>query len=589
MKKNLLNIITACILSAAATTAAADTIYPADSISIPQGCEKAWSRVGKGLHLTWTSADVLYTPDAKPPCRERRDTLLRAWRGERLGLEALLFSKTDAGPFSLRLKSDGAGSGCKGGYKGEAHFLGYVLTDSFKTCGIHPDSLRPYFVPDRMDTPSARALRARTMQPLWLTVEISRDAPEGVCRDELEVVDAQGKVVASLQLAVDVKQHVLPLPCEQKLHIDFWQQPYSVSRFYGVKPWSDEHIALLRPYLKMLARAGQKVTSAILFYEPWGEQSNDKFEPMVETVRTKDGTWQFSYDIFDKWVTLADSYGMAQQINCFSMVPWDMTFRYYDAAADSLRNMKTTTTSPEYRELWTAFLKSFSKHLKERGWLERTHIAMDERGLDNMLEAWDVAQTAAPELKMALAGNYHPELAEKLADYCIPFGKMFPPKQREYRREKGLVTTFYTCCTESHPNLFSNSDPAEAVSLPLYAMARGFDGYLHWSWLNWTDDPVRDTRFKFWAPGDSYIVYPDNRSSVRWERFIEGVQLSEKVRLVQEQLEARCPKAAMRLSDALKGFTTEQLSQSGGAAQALQRLRQVMRESEDLLQTTARI
>ena len=553
---------------------------PFASQDLPQGDARAWSCAGKGLRLTWASADVLYLPDAQPPRCERPDTVLHAWRGERIGLEALLYSQTDTAPVSLRLRSSHAAKAGSKAFEAEPHFLCYVVTDSFKTCGIHPDSLKPYLVPDCIDNAAPRTLQARTLQPLWLTVEVARDAPKGICSDVLEVVDASGKVVASLNFSIDISSQTLPLPKDQRMHLDFWQQPYSVSRYYGVEPWSQRHIDLLRPYLELLSRAGQKVTSAILFYEPWGEQSNDKFQPMVETTRLKDGTWQFAYDIFDKWVSLTDSYGMAQQINCFSMVPWDMSFRYFDAAADSFCVLKTTTATPEYRELWTAFLKDFSRHLRSRGWLERTRIAMDERGLQSMLEAWDVAQAAAPELKMALAGNYHPELAEKLADYCIPFGKQFPPKQRQYRRENKLVTTFYTCCTESHPNVFSNSDPAEAVSLPVYALAYGYDGYLHWSWLNWTDNPLRDTRFKFWAPGDSYIVYPDARSSVRWERFIEGIQLAEKVRLLSDALEDKCPRQAQRLSDAVKGFTTELLSTAGGAAQALRRLRKVMGEAE---------
>ena len=40
------------------------------------------------------------------------------------------------------------------------------------------------------------------------------------------------------------------------------------------------------------------------------------------------------------------------------------------------------------------------------------------------------------------------------------------------------------------------------------------------------------------APGDTYFVYPDGRSSIRYERLLEGIQLSEKIRLLRADLEA---------------------------------------------------
>ena len=52
--------------------------------------------------------------------------------------------------------------------------------------------------------------------------------------------------------------------------------------------------------------------------------------------------------------------------------------------------------------------------------------------------------------------------------------------------------------------------------------------------MNWTDNPLDDSRFKLFAPGDTYFIYPEGRSSVRYERLVEGIQLSEKARLLRE-------------------------------------------------------
>ena len=511
--------------------------------------EETWARLENRLYASWASRDVHYVKTEVPQLKLKTDTVVYAWRGERVGVAAVLFSPISTEKLSLVLESPN-----QTGITATARFLRYVLTDEFKACGTHPTDLPPYLVPDVIDVENRLALEAMTTRPVWITLEVPREIEAGEHILTLRVKDEGGKDAASeLRLRINVCERTLPLPSEQTFHLDFWQQPYSVSRYYGVERWSDEHFELLRPYMELLARAGQSVVSAILFYEPWGDQSHDKFSAMIQTTKKANGTWSYDYSIFDRWVEFMAECGIDRQINCFSMVPWDMTFRYYDERLRREVNLKTSTSSDEYRELWTSFLQSFAAHLREKGWLDKTLIAMDERGLSNMLDAYAVAQTAVPGLKMALAGNYHAELTDKLADYCVAFGQKFTPSELRARRSKGWFSTFYTCCTEKQPNLFTNSLPAEAAYLPLFGIANDFDGYLHWSWLNWQDTPLTDSRFRLFSPGDTYVVYPGPRSSVRWERFIEGVQQAEKVRILRTEY-ANDEEALRKLNNAVKAF-----------------------------------
>ena len=41
------------------------------------------------------------------------------------------------------------------------------------------------------------------------------------------------------------------------------------------------------------------------------------------------------------------------------MIPWEMNFRYFDESAGEYRFLKTTTDTPEYRDLCPNFLKAF--------------------------------------------------------------------------------------------------------------------------------------------------------------------------------------------------------------------------------------
>ena len=366
-----------------------------------------------------------------------------------------------------------------------------------------------------------------------------RDLAAGTYDVTLTVTDVTTtRTLAKLPLHIVVNRHVLPTAADRTFHVDFWQQPYAVSRWYGTGRWTQAHFDALRPYLERLAQSGQSVVSAILFYEPWGDQSYDKFDPMIKSTKKADGTWEYDYSVFDHYVSLCDSVGINRQINCYSMVPWDMTFNYYDERQGKEVSLKTTTGAAEYAALWTPFLQAFARHLKEKGWYDKTCIAMDERTLQDMTNAYNVLQRAVLGMKMALAGNYHKELVDKIYDYCIAYGQSFTEADLQLRRVKGFVSTCYTSCAEAEPNIFTNSNPSDAAFLPLYALSKGLNGYLHWSWMNWDDHPLTDSRYRLFPPGDTYSVYPGNRSSMRYERFIEGVQTAEKVAVLRKEYKA---------------------------------------------------
>lgn len=540
----------------------------------------SWAQLKAGLHAYWCSRDKHHAKREVPSGPLRRDTIIRAWRGERIGVEAVLFSRTDVPTLSLRLTARSTSGDSAPMPWGTARFMRYVLTDDFRSCGIHPNTLSPRLVPDVIDLDNALPLPSCTTRPVWLTIEVPNDAKPGNYNFSLNIEEtASHRVVDQLNLRLEVLPRTLPLPHEQSFHLDFWQQPYSLARMEGVEPWSDDHFRLLRPYMELLARAGQDVVSTILFYEPWGDQSHDKFSAMVRTVRKRDGTWSYDYTIFDRWVEFMAECGITKQIDCYSMVPWDMSFRYYDETSAKDVDLKTTTSSIEYEEIWTAFLRSFATHLKAKGWFDKTLIAMDERGLASMQDALRVAQQAVPGIGMALAGNYHSELADVLADYSVALGQAFPLQTLHQRRMKGWHTTFYTSCADEWPNLFTNSNPAEAAFLPLMAIANDFDGYLHWSWMNWPDNPLRDSRFRLFPPGDTYCIYPGPRSSVRWERFIEGVEQAEKMRILKEEYEREGNgKQLERLNAALQAFRLETIKRDKWASVAVNGLEKIVND-----------
>ena len=163
---------------------------------------------------------------------------------------------------------------------------------------------------------------------------------------------------------------------------------------------------------------------------------------------------------------------------------------------------------------------------------------MDERSPEEMKAMLKLLGETAPGMGVALADNHksYKLYPDQLTDLCISHGAVVDPEDLSYRQSKGYVTTWYVCCTHVFPNVFTFSPPAEGTFIGWYTVAAGFDGFLRWAYNSWVKEPLLDSRFRRWPAGDTYMVYPEARSSIRFERLREGIQDAEKIRILREEL-----------------------------------------------------
>jgi hypothetical protein len=124
-------------------------------------------------------------------------------------------------------------------------------------------------------------------------------------------------------------------------------------------------------------------------------------------------------------------------------------------------------------------------------------------------------------------------------DLSVSFGAIIDEIDLQQRKENGFISTHYVCCADDFPNIFTFSKPDEGVFIGWYSIAANFDGFLHWSYNSWVENPLQDSRFRTWPAGDTYLVYPNNRSSIRFETLREGIQAAEKIRIIREELYAK--------------------------------------------------
>ena len=355
--------------------------------------------------------------------------------------------------------------------------------------------------------------------------------------------EAKPGVYSSGDLEITVVDRILPPPREWKYFLDLWQHPWAVSRFHGVKPFSKEHFDAMRPVYELLADAGNKTLTVTITDLPWNHQCYDAYYSMIGRVKTDDGKWRFDYSIFDRYVEFGRSCGLGPHISCYTMCPWGYKVYWKDESGKT-HSAKAVPGTKAFDEFWGDFLVDFAAHLKAKGWFEDVYIAIDERTPKDVRNISDFIKRKAPGLKIALAGNKPPSAFEgiKIDNSCFAIHKISEKhiSEASARRKKGMITTYYVCCSPARPNTFAGSPVAEAFWLGVFPAACGLDGFLRWAWNSWPKDPVNDATFaaengRWWPSGDTYLVYPGGEPSMRFLELRNGIVAAEKIRILREK------------------------------------------------------
>ncbi len=507
-------------------------------------------QAGTGLHIGAAVAEARFDRDTLPE-REKLTGKLTAsgWPGERVNMQAVIWAEGEnveqARMEQLVLTAPG-----KRPIKADVSFLRYTKANGKLYAEI-------------IDTKKDRiSIAAGTSRPLWVSVQLPGQEKPGKYTGTLRVRAAGGKV-AELPVTLRVQGGAkLPPPSEWSVHLDIWQHPHAVARWHDVEPWSPEHMALLRPIMARLADSGQKAISCSIIDEAWNEQTYDAWPSMVQWIKGADGKMRYNYTHFDQYVEMMMELGIREQISCYTMLPWHLKVRYRDEVTgdDAFLTLKPGEAS--FEEIWAPFLQDFREHLKQKGWLDLTCLAIDERPDAHVLAAIETIRKHTPEFRIASAVNAPSKLSEHLY-YMSPVLTLadYSPELLKARKEAGYLSTFYVCCGPYWPNTFTKSPLAEAEWLGLFAAANNLDGFLRWAYNSWNRNPFEHADFGEWHPGDCWLVYPGNLSSVHFERLRDGMEEFEKITILRRAAaaEGASPKlkaAVQTMNEELKKLFT---------------------------------
>jgi hypothetical protein len=539
-----------------------------------------WRDLQRPTNVSFANNNIHYRNDIVPKITIKKNEALTAWKGEKVNTEILVWTSKPIADLRLTTTDLKDGSGHVIDKKNIAlSFVKYVWTDGYfgNGCGKRNNQqLDSSLVADIIDNVSKGSVKGNSVQPVWVSVQVPLNARPGKYAGKIAVsIDNK---TSMLDLQVEVSDKELPAPEKWSFDLDLWQYPVCIARFHKVELWSDEHFKIMRPYFEMLANAGQKCITISMI--EGGNQSKEVSPAMIKFIKKADGSWQYDYSLFDKYVSFVMICGINKRINCYSMIPWTMNFSYHDEASNTDTSFTTTVNSQAYKNYWQSFLIDFAAHLKQKKWFEKTSIAMDERKLDDMLAAIKIVKETDTGWHVSLAGSYHPELADKIYDYSIFKASLFSKEELRYRNEHKLPSTFYTSCEGEKPNMFTFSSPAESVWMGWYAAAKGFTGYLRWGYNLWNDHPLIDSRW-IYPGGDAFQIYPGPRSSVRFEKLLEGIQDFEKIRILKEVYQKTNNKKGLSIiNNSLSEFENERLDETS-AEIIIQRAKKIFLEPGD--------
>lgn len=205
-----------------------------------------------------------------------------------------------------------------------------IIMDSLGSiwCG-NPEDYPSSLSPDMLDNIECINMEPMTVRPVWITVNIPRDAKPGAYMADV-MIKAKGRKTQRFTLNLNVINQILSQPKDWTMHMDMWQHPSAIARIHNDSVWSDEHFEHIKPYMQRAADMGQKVITATLNKDPWNNQCFDPYADMIIWTKNVDGSWSYDYTAFDKWVQLMMNLGIDKMINCYSMIPWNNEIHYTD-------------------------------------------------------------------------------------------------------------------------------------------------------------------------------------------------------------------------------------------------------------------
>jgi hypothetical protein len=408
-------------------------------------------------------------------------------------------------------------------------------------------------------------VEGRRVQPVWIEIEIGKDAEPGVYTPVIAVYGHRmfedEQLIRELTFEVKVLNTTLSDPKDYAFNLDLWQHNSNIARKYDLDLWSDEHFAVMENYISSLADLGQKALTVIVSEIPWSGQSSsyDRIDPanlfeynIVKVQKTKNGDWSYDFDALNRYVELGLKHGITQEIEVFGLINiWvlnDVGFggvitdhndavriRYWDESSRSFKYMKRKQELEEY-------VQALERNFIDKGWIDKVRVIADEPAdLDLFTSRLEELKRMAPSFKYKAAIN-HAEFIEQGIEGMMDYVPILNCIAEEYDKIQSLKQeikgsmTYYVCCVPELPNTFIRSHLLESRLIPWLAFRMNMDGFLRWNYTVWPNDPLNKISYHYpiFPAGDTNFVYPGRDGkpllTLRYKLLQKGIRDYEIIR-----------------------------------------------------------
>ncbi len=422
-------------------------------------------------------------------------------------------------------------------------------------------------------------LTAGHTHAMVLDVEVAPDAAPGLYTGSFELRSDKGRVSVPFSLEV----HKTILPAAQKLHCVhwFWPMPENLTSEEPPPWWSKRHWELIRNSGRQLRRFGDDTVLTPLV--------NGR-EPLIQVSRDEQGTYEFDYSRFDRWVeTFLDlGFNTFAGRHVVSMGPDVWVLNRATEKAEPL--LKDPKDQEAWRQFLPIFYQSLSRHLVKRGWTDRfiQHQYDEPRDAERYEQLATLARTNMPGVRTIDAINSRPEVFSPLVDIHV-FNLITLLRNAdlaEQRRSEGKTVWLYHCTSPypPYPNRHLDRPLSECRLWPWICHKLRADGFLYWAanlyrgadeyrtsigpFPNGSQDPGH-------PPGDAWFYYrgPNGlRPSMRIVAFRSGLIDHTLLTMLAEKDEKLAAKITERLFPSATEYETDPAAYHSARRQILRAL-----------------
>lgn len=374
-------------------------------------------------------------------------------------------------------------------------------------------ALAPVSLPDPFWEAATIDIAAGRPQPLWIELDIPRDAAPGDYSGELRVT------VGDRALTLPASLHVwdFEMPRERHLSVINWWALPGVG-FERIEPFSDAYWELLESTCRFVVRHRQTTVWASLT-----QLVRDADDGGIDTSR------------LERWAQIAFDAGVDR-----------IDFQPVGGSSEFITEHTSVVLPIEEGVLRK--LAAVDRLIVEKSWQDRFYAGIiDEPFIhheDSFRRAAAQMREAAPHigLTQAVEGVYFD------LDVYVPklnHLHLWYPEFDRIRQETGAELWYYTCCIPAgrYPNRFLDQSLLKARVLHWINYRYQLDGFLHWGFNHFagTEPYTEDGVSRGLPLGDRAIAYPGTQGflgSLRFSAQRDGLQDFEYLWVLEQRLRA---------------------------------------------------